>query len=147
MVFDIVKMILGELPPQFEFVYSFGIVFVLYIFLKIFKLFIDFTLDLLRGYNMLDLVVFIAQQFFNMIMFFDNFTIIGSLSLLRLLIISLLIIFVYQFLGGKNMINDFVPFISEHYTEYEVLINIYQLLFIYCFVQIVFKGLTFLNRK
>lgn len=45
------------------------------------------------------------------------------------------------------MINDFVPFISEHYTEYEVLINIYQLLFIYCFVQIVFKGLTFLNRK
>lgn len=97
MVFDIVKMILGELPPQFEFVYSFGIVFVLYIFLKIFKLFIDFTLDLLRGYNMLDLVVFIAQQFFNMIMFFDNFTIIGSLSLLRLLIISLLIIFVYQF--------------------------------------------------
>lgn len=63
MVFDIVKMILGELPPQFEFVYSFGIVFVLYIFLKIFKLFIDFTLDLLRGYNMLDLVVFIAQQF------------------------------------------------------------------------------------
>ena len=43
MVFDIVKMILGELPPQFEFLYSFGIVFVLYIFLKIFKLRYDKT--------------------------------------------------------------------------------------------------------
>lgn len=32
------------------------------------------------------------------------------------------------------MINDFVPFISDHYTEYEVLINIYQLIFIWFFL-------------
>lgn len=45
------------------------------------------------------------------------------------------------------MIGDFVPFISDHFTEYEVLINIYQLLFMYCFIMILFKFLTFLNRK
>lgn len=48
MVYDIVNMILGALPPQFEFVVAFGIIFVLYIFLKIFKLFIDVTRDILR---------------------------------------------------------------------------------------------------
>lgn len=45
------------------------------------------------------------------------------------------------------MISDFVPFISDHYTEYEVLINIYQLLFMYCFMMILFKLYTFLNNK
>lgn len=45
------------------------------------------------------------------------------------------------------MISDFVPFISDHYTEYEVLINIYQLLFIYCMFMTICKILTFLNRK
>lgn len=45
------------------------------------------------------------------------------------------------------MINDFVPFISEHYTEYEVLINIYQLLFIWWFSWFCFKMFTFLSKK
>ena len=43
--------------------------------------------------------------------------------------------------------SDFVPFISEHYTEYEVLINIYQLLFVYCFTMVLFKIYTFVSKK
>ena len=34
----------------------------------------------------------------------------------------------------EKMINDFFPFISDHYTEYEVLINIYQIIFIWFFI-------------
>lgn len=45
------------------------------------------------------------------------------------------------------MISDFVPFISDHYTEYEILINIYQLLFMYCFVSILFKIYNYLKRS
>lgn len=45
------------------------------------------------------------------------------------------------------MISDLVPFISDHYTEYEVLINIYQLLFMYCFGMIILKVITLLNKR
>lgn len=48
MVLDLVKMILGELPEELEFLYAFGVMFVLYIFITLFKMFIDVTKDLMR---------------------------------------------------------------------------------------------------
>lgn len=50
MVLDLVHMILGELPPQLEFLYAFGVMFVLYIFISIFKMFIDVTKDIMRWF-------------------------------------------------------------------------------------------------
>lgn len=42
MLNDLVNMIFGSLPEEFEFLKIFGYVFVLYIFIGIFKLFVDF---------------------------------------------------------------------------------------------------------
>ena len=45
------------------------------------------------------------------------------------------------------MIKEIVPFFSEHFTEYEVLVNIYELLFIWFFLWLCFKMFTFLSKK
>ena len=45
---DLVNLIFGSLPPEFEFIKIFGYIFVLYIFWSIFKLFIDIIKDLMR---------------------------------------------------------------------------------------------------
>ena len=49
---------------------------------------------------MIDFVVFLGSQFFNLFMWLDSITIIGTLSLLRILIIILLFTIAIKFLGG-----------------------------------------------
>ena len=44
---DLVNLIFGNLPEEFEFLKIFGYLFVLYIFLGLFKLFIDIIKELI----------------------------------------------------------------------------------------------------
>lgn len=48
MLNDLVNLIFGSLPQEFEFIKIFGYLMVIYIFISIFKLFIDVIKDLLR---------------------------------------------------------------------------------------------------
>ena len=48
MLYDIVNLIMGSLPNEFRFMYIFGILFVLYIFLGLFKLFVDVIKEFMR---------------------------------------------------------------------------------------------------
>lgn len=48
MLWHLVTLFMGSIPEQFEFLYAFGVLFVLYIFISLFKLFIDVIKDLLR---------------------------------------------------------------------------------------------------
>ena len=48
MLYDIVNLIMGSLPDEFRFMYIFGIFFVLYIFLGLFKLFLDVIKEFMR---------------------------------------------------------------------------------------------------
>lgn len=48
MLWDLVNMFLGSLPEEFTFIKAFGVLFVLYIFLTLFKLFIDVIKSLLK---------------------------------------------------------------------------------------------------
>ena len=49
MLWDLVCYIMGSLPEEFTFLYSFGVLFILYIFISLFKLFIDTTKEIFRG--------------------------------------------------------------------------------------------------
>ena len=48
MLYDLVNLIMGSLPNEFRFMYIFGILFVLYIFLGMFKLFLDVIKEFMR---------------------------------------------------------------------------------------------------
>ena len=48
MLWDLVTQFMGSVPESFEFLYAFGVLFVLYIFISMFKLFIDLIKDGLR---------------------------------------------------------------------------------------------------
>ena len=48
MLYDLVNLIMGSLPNEFRFMYIFGILFVLYIFLGMFKLFLDIIKEFMR---------------------------------------------------------------------------------------------------
>lgn len=50
MLWDLVTQFMGSLPNEFEFLYIFGVLFVLYIFLGIFKLFIDVIKSFIGGF-------------------------------------------------------------------------------------------------
>lgn len=45
---DLVNLFFGSLPEEFEFLKIYGYLFVLYIFISIFKLFIDVIKDMIR---------------------------------------------------------------------------------------------------
>lgn len=49
MLWDLVNFVMGSLPDDFKFLYIFGVLMILYIFISIFKLFIDVIKDFLRG--------------------------------------------------------------------------------------------------
>lgn len=48
-MWNLVELVIGEIPQQYDFLKIFGFIFELYIFISIFKLFIDIIKDLLRG--------------------------------------------------------------------------------------------------
>lgn len=48
MLNDLVNSIFGSLPEEFEFLKIFGYLFVLYIFVSLFKIFIDFIKSFMR---------------------------------------------------------------------------------------------------
>ena len=50
MLNDLVNLVFGSLPEEFEFIKIFGYMFILYIFIVIFKLFVDIIKDLLRTF-------------------------------------------------------------------------------------------------
>lgn len=45
------------------------------------------------------------------------------------------------------MFDSIVPFITDAYTEYDVLVNIYQVLFMYAFISVLFKIFNYLKRS
>ena len=45
MLYDLVLLIMGSLPEEFKFMYIFGMIFILYIFVGLFKIFIDIIKD------------------------------------------------------------------------------------------------------
>lgn len=49
MLWDLVTYFMGSLPSDFEFLYIFGVLFVLYIFIGLFKLFIDVIKEFIGG--------------------------------------------------------------------------------------------------
>ena len=49
MLLALVEMILGELPSDLRFLYAFGVIFVLYVFLKMLTIFLDIIRDLVGG--------------------------------------------------------------------------------------------------
>ena len=52
---------------------------------------------------MQEVIIFITQQFFNIITFLDSIEIYGALTLFRVLMISFLLVTIFRFLGGyKN---------------------------------------------
>ena len=44
-MWSLVEFVMGSVPDEFKFLYIFGVVFILYIFLGMFKLFIDIMKD------------------------------------------------------------------------------------------------------
>lgn len=50
MLWDLVLLVMGSIPNEFEFLYIFGILFVLYIFIGMFKLFIDVIKSFIGGF-------------------------------------------------------------------------------------------------
>ena len=51
---------------------------------------------------MLEFVYFVFEQFFSLFLWLDTIYIIDSLSLLRIIIISFILIVVFHLLGGKE---------------------------------------------
>lgn len=49
MLLDLVSTIFGVLPDDLRFLYAFGCIFVLYIFLKMFVIFVEIIRDYLGG--------------------------------------------------------------------------------------------------
>ena len=49
MLLDLVYSVLGELPNDLRFLYAFGVIFVMYIFLKMFVIFVDVIKDFLKS--------------------------------------------------------------------------------------------------
>lgn len=49
MLWNLVTLFMGSIPNEFEFLYAFGVLFVLYIFISLFKLFIDVIKSFMRG--------------------------------------------------------------------------------------------------
>lgn len=49
MLWDLVEMLLGGLPAEFHFLKAFGVLFVMYIFISLFKLFIDVIRSFIKG--------------------------------------------------------------------------------------------------
>ena len=49
MLLDLVYQFMGELPSDLRFLYAFGVIFVLFIFLKMFTMFIDVIKDYLKS--------------------------------------------------------------------------------------------------
>lgn len=41
---------------------------------------------------------------------------------------------------------DLIYWFFDNYTEYDILVNIYILLFLYCFAMIIFRILTFIKN-
>lgn len=58
MLYDLVSSFMGWLPENLQFLMAYGCIFVLYIFVKLFKIFIDIIRDFVRGYNLLDIISF-----------------------------------------------------------------------------------------
>lgn len=50
MLWDLVNMFMGSLPEEFEFLKIFGVLFVLYIFIMIFNMLWQATLNILKGF-------------------------------------------------------------------------------------------------
>lgn len=48
-MWSLVELVVGEIPQQYDFLKIFGFIFELYIFISIFKLFIDIIKDMLRS--------------------------------------------------------------------------------------------------
>ena len=51
---------------------------------------------------MLDFLYFMFSQFFNLFLWLDSLTIVGTLSLLRVIIIVFLIVVIYHVIGGRT---------------------------------------------
>lgn len=49
MLLELATTILGELPQDLRFLYAFAVVFVLYIFIRIFSMFVDVIIDYLKS--------------------------------------------------------------------------------------------------
>lgn len=49
MLWDIVNQFMGSLPDEFSFLKAFGVLFVLYILISLFKLFIDVIKSIMKG--------------------------------------------------------------------------------------------------
>lgn len=49
MLMDLVYLIMGSLPDEFKFMYIFGIIFILIIFLDLFKIFVDIIVDFVKS--------------------------------------------------------------------------------------------------
>lgn len=51
MLWDLVNILFGGIPEEFEFIKIFGILFVMYIFLGLFKLFVDVIRSFMKGFR------------------------------------------------------------------------------------------------
>lgn len=49
MLWELVNNFMGSLPDEFSFLKAFGVLFILYIFISLFKIFIDVTKQIFRG--------------------------------------------------------------------------------------------------
>lgn len=49
MLWDIVNLFMGSLPEEFQFLYIFGVLFVLYIAISLFKFFLELMLDFAKS--------------------------------------------------------------------------------------------------
>ena len=50
MLWEIVTSFMGSLPEEFQFMYIFGVIFVLYILISLFKFFIDLAFDFCKSF-------------------------------------------------------------------------------------------------
>lgn len=50
MLYDLVLLIMGSLPEEFRFMYIFGMLFILYIFIGLFKFCIDILKDFINSF-------------------------------------------------------------------------------------------------
>ena len=49
-IWDLVNLFMGGLPDEYSFLRIYGVLFVLYIFISMFKLFIDVIKNLFKGW-------------------------------------------------------------------------------------------------
>lgn len=50
MLWDLVNLFLGGLPQEYNFLKIYGIILILYVFIKLFKMFIDVLMSLMRWF-------------------------------------------------------------------------------------------------